>query len=302
MSRKKATAERRGLSGTPQGAAFDGQTLRIDSRFRHRYGTGSSAFIPPSPYVSCSWKAAMNRSVFDPIARDYEKIHNQNLPPGVRSNEFVTQKAEKISQWILRYRKTGVFRFLDFGCGNGRLMKALMDSDSLKPLLKQERLQLSGHDTSIESLKEARRIVGDTRIPLVSSMTSFSPEIRFDMVVCCNVFHHIPPSKRPRIAKTLFRRTTPGAAFVIWEHNPFNPATRALIRICPFDKGVRLMPLRESMDLFESQGFQLDRSAYVHIFPPRWRRFEMVSFLEGELERVPLGAQYWAMFKRPADI
>ncbi|MCK7513270.1 MAG: hypothetical protein MZV70_60735 [Desulfobacterales bacterium] len=35
----------------------------------------------------------MERNVFDRVARDYERIHNRSLPPGVRSADFIGQRA-----------------------------------------------------------------------------------------------------------------------------------------------------------------------------------------------------------------
>ena len=46
----------------------------------------------------------MSNTVFDRVARDYEKIHNRSLPPGVSSDEFVRQKAEHVIGWILGSR------------------------------------------------------------------------------------------------------------------------------------------------------------------------------------------------------
>jgi SAM-dependent methyltransferase len=240
----------------------------------------------------------MTSSVFDHIAHDYEKIHNQCLPPGVRSDEFVAQKAEKITGWIRARLGKDRFHFLDFGCGNGRLLKTLIDSDALRLFADEDRLRFYGFDPSVESLKEAREIIADERVRLVSSMSDVGTDVRFDMAVSCNVFHHILISQRPRAAGILRRRTKPGALFIIWEHNPLNPVTRALIRICPFDKGARLLRLRSAISLFKGQAFHRVAHAYVHIFPPKWRQFGIVPYIERCMAGVPLGAQYWVMFER----
>jgi hypothetical protein len=51
----------------------------------------------------------MSNTVFDRVARDYEKIHNRSLPPGVSSDEFVRQKAEHVVRWIQdNGRQTGM--------------------------------------------------------------------------------------------------------------------------------------------------------------------------------------------------
>src|SRR3990172_6396109 len=102
----------------------------------------------------------MERNVFDQVACDYEKIHDRSLPPGVHSHEFIQQRAANVIQWISDGYVGQEFCYLDFGCGNGRLFKSLIESESLKPLVEQGRLRLFGFDTSAESLKEAKRIAG----------------------------------------------------------------------------------------------------------------------------------------------
>ena len=42
----------------------------------------------------------MDKNVFDQVARDYEKIHNQSLPPGVHSADFIRQRAACVTRWI----------------------------------------------------------------------------------------------------------------------------------------------------------------------------------------------------------
>ena len=65
----------------------------------------------------------MSADVFDQVARDYERIHNRSLPPGVRSDEFVAQKAAQLVAWLGAAYRGRELRYLDFGCGNGRLFR-----------------------------------------------------------------------------------------------------------------------------------------------------------------------------------
>ena len=76
----------------------------------------------------------MGADVFDQVARDYERIHNRSLPPGVRSDEFVAQKAEQLVAWLGAAYRGRELRYLDFGCGNGRLFRYLLESPGLRPL------------------------------------------------------------------------------------------------------------------------------------------------------------------------
>jgi SAM-dependent methyltransferase len=240
----------------------------------------------------------MAKDLFDRVARDYEKIHNRSLPPGVRSDEFVAQKAAKVAQWITDGYGHKGFCYLDFGCGNGRLFKPLLESDLLKPLVEQGGLRLFGFDTSAESLKEAKAIAGDDRIGLVHDLGDLPADIRFDLVISCNVFHHIVPAERAATAKTLRAWMKPGANLVIWEHNPFNPLTRLIVKACPFDADACLLTLNTTIDLFETNSYRYLKHAYVNVFPPRLQKLDAVAAIEVKLSRLPIGAQYWVMFER----
>jgi len=240
----------------------------------------------------------MGNNIFDRVARDYEKIHNRSLPPGVHSDEFVSQKAESIAQWITEGYRDKEFCYLDFGCGNGRLFKSLAEFPALKPMVEQGRLRLFGFDTSLESLREAKTLAGPHEVCLVNDLKDLPREVRFDLVVSCNVFHHIAPTERAAAARALRVRMKPGARFVIWEHNPLNPFTRLIVKACPFDKDARLLTYGAAKALFEAHAFRHARYAYVNVFPPRWQRSALFSVVEKKLASHPVGAQYWVMFEK----
>jgi SAM-dependent methyltransferase len=237
----------------------------------------------------------MSNTVFDRVARDYEKIHNRSLPPGVSSDEFVRQKAEHVIGWILGAAGEGEFCYLDFGCGNGRLFRFLLDSSLLAPMLAAGRLRLFGVEPSTESIDEARRIAGDDRVCFASRVEALPAGVRFDLVISCNVFHHIPPPERAATARALQARMKPGAHLVIWEHNPFNPLARLLVKCCPFDEDARLLSLFAARRLLEKGGYRYVRHAFVNLFPPKWQQLNFVSRIESRLGGLPIGAQYWVM-------
>ncbi|MCU0538642.1 MAG: class I SAM-dependent methyltransferase [Desulfobacterales bacterium] len=240
----------------------------------------------------------MGNTVFDRVARDYERIHDRSLPPGVSSDEFVRQKAEWVARWIGKGTGSGEFRYLDFGCGNGRLFRYLLDAGPLQPLLEAGRLRLFGVEPSIESLREAERIAGDPRVRLARRLHELPPGKGFDFIISCNVFHHIAPLDRAQAARELHARMSPGARLVIWEHNPINPLARLLVKVCPFDKEARLLSLIAVRRLFEASGCRYMRHAYLNIFPPAWQRVKFLRAIDAALAGVPVGAQFWAMFTR----
>jgi hypothetical protein len=82
---------------------------------------------------------------------------------------------------------------------------------------------------------------------------------------------------------------------VIFEHNPLNPLTRAVVGACPFDENAVLIPARTLKARLQASGFGEVEIAYTAFFPhvlAGLRRFE------GALARLPLGAQYYALAHR----
>ena len=242
----------------------------------------------------------MENNVFDRVAADYEKIHNRSLPPGVRSADFISYRAACVARWISDGYAGNEFCYLDFGCGNGRMLKSMLASERLKPLMKQGRLRLFGFDTSAESINEAKSLMGDDRVLLASDLKQLPGDVRFDFVISCHVFHHIPPAERAATVATLARWMKPASRLVIWEHNPFNPITRLLVQMCPFDDDARLLTLNSTKALFGKNAFRFIQHAYVNVFPPGWQRLKALSVIEKRLMPLPVGAQYWAMFAKHA--
>ena len=240
----------------------------------------------------------MENNVFDRVARDYEKIHNRSLPPGVHSADFISHRAACVTRWISDGYAGKEFCYLDFGCGNGRMLKSMLESERLKPLMEQGRLRLFGFDTSAESINEAKSLMGDDRVCLVSDLKQLPGDVRFDFVISCHVFHHIPPAKRAETVVTLARWMKPASRLVIWEHNPFNPITRLLVQMCPFDDDARLLTLNSTKALFGKNAFRFIQYAYVNVFPPGWLRLKALSTIEKRLMHSPVGAQYWGMFAK----
>jgi SAM-dependent methyltransferase len=246
------------------------------------------------PQQKC--RLSMEKNVFDRVARDYESIHNRRLPPGVRSDEFIAQRAAHVIQWASDRYNGEEFFFLDFGCGNGRMLKSLIESSAISPLLERGHLKLFGFDTSVESIKEAQNLLGDERVYLVSEINQLRGKLYFDFVISCHVFHHIPPDQRGTAATTLRECMKPNGRLVIWEHNPYNPFARLLVNACPFDKDARLLTLDATKRLFENHSFRVVGQAYVDVFPPRWLQFPFLAAIEKRLMSHPFGAQYWIMF------
>jgi hypothetical protein len=84
-------------------------------------------------------------------------------------------------------------------------------------------------------------------------------------------------------------RMKQGGRLIVIEHNPINPFTRHVVATCPFDKGVVLLPRRQTRQLARDAGLTVDKADFIVFFP---RPLTMFRFLEPALTRCPLGAQY----------
>ena len=118
---------------------------------------------------------------------------------------------------------------------------------------------------------------------------------RFDLSFAICVMHHVAPSGWDRTVREMARVTRPGGIVAIFEHNPWNPLTRKVVRDCEFDVDVALLSRRRTRELLTTNGLVIEESPYIIFIPrqgPRLRRFERM------VARLPLGAQYYVAARR----
>ena len=82
---------------------------------------------------------------------------------------------------------------------------------------------------------------------------------------------------------------------MVFEHNPWNPLTRRVVRSLAFDEGVQLLTRRGVCRALRGAGLIVTDADYVLFFPWRTR---VVEALERPLGRVPLGAQHVVAARR----
>jgi SAM-dependent methyltransferase len=178
-------------------------------------------------------------------------------------------------------------RVLDFGCGAGSATPVLNAILAAR--------DITGLDDSVMQIALARELHPDATF---FSTREYTPAGRCDLVYSNGVFHHIPPAQRPAAIQTIYQSLSPGGLLALWENNPWNPGTRYVMSRIPFDRdAVTLNPL-ETRALLRAGGFQVLRSDFLFYFPRSLRRLRA---LEPYLVRLPLGAQYLTLGRRPAD-
>jgi SAM-dependent methyltransferase len=117
----------------------------------------------------------------------------------------------------------------------------------------------------------------------------------FDIAFAINVMHHVPPGLWENFSKEMHRVLKRGGIGVVFEHNPFNPLTRKVVRDCEFDRDAVLLSHKKIQDLFKNASLKVDDKAYIMFFPFKGKIFRSI---EAGLKWLPLGAQQYVSGKK----
>lgn len=218
----------------------------------------------------------MSRPEFDEFASNYDEIRKQSLGYLGKDLDYYARAKSRL---VRRMMGDCVGSILEFGCGIGSTVAQLR-------LLFPQAI-VAGCDLSLESLSIARDHHPDVHFFSLSE----EPPIEggFDAVVVPNVFHHVAPEERSQVLDTIYDMVSPGGSIIVFEHNPYNPLVRHVVRNCPLDRNAVLLPLSESLALVRKR-FALSAHGYTTFFPPVAAR---LAILEPLLGWLPLGGQYY---------
>jgi SAM-dependent methyltransferase len=217
---------------------------------------------------------------FDQYARDYKSLLDRSVQmSGDGAEYFCEYKARYIARYIARVegpRFTG--KILDFGCGIGLL------STRLKQHLPAATVH--GYDPSPESI---RLIPAELAAAGRFSDRLSNLDTDYQLAVLSNVMHHIAQAQRERTIVDIAAHLAPGGRLILFEHNPWNPLTRWVVRHCPFDEGVALLPPQEVAAYFGRAALAIRKRDFIVFFPKMLSAFRA---LEPWLSWLPAGAQY----------
>jgi SAM-dependent methyltransferase len=216
---------------------------------------------------------------------------------GRSAEEYVACKVRWLLRELRRRPSPGAaprsepLRLLDFGCGAGTFLRQLRRSGMAA--------ELTGCDVSDAMLHEARArwdcgpeprwdVVGDGVLPYA--------EREFDVVILCCVLHHVPAERRRAIVCEAARVLAPDGRLFVFEHNPWNPLTRWVVRTTAIDRHVSLLTPREVGDDLRAAGLSPVRPSYLLFFPPRW---PWCRWFDDRLGWCPVGGQYVVTGGRP---
>lgn len=224
----------------------------------------------------------MNKPEFDQYAEQYDRVLDETIPEGLNEDGYFAEYKIALMASRMGGEKPG--RVLDFGCGAGRSLPYL---DQYFP-----DAELWGYDVSPASLKVAAQRV--PRAKLFSDWDAIAGT-RFDAIIAANVFHHIPPAQRQQALAQCRQALAEDGQMFLFEHNPFNPATRWIFERCPFDADAGMLSLQTALDLTGKAGFHSEQHGYTLFFP---RPLAFLRGFEPWLKRLPLGAQYYVQMAK----
>jgi SAM-dependent methyltransferase len=178
---------------------------------------------------------------------------------------------------------------LDVGCGIGltdRYLECRLRS-------------LTGVDVSPGVLERAEQTNPWARYVLYDGERLPFDDRSFDLTFAVCVVQVIDPAKRPRFVSELTRVTRPTGLVVAFEHNPFNPLTRLVVRRCAFGHDASMLSPGRMAALFRRASLSVVEGGYMLLFPSRGNRLRK---LERSVARLPLGAQYYLAGRAPSRL
>jgi len=237
------------------------------------------------------------QSEFDKYAYDYDEIHQDAIrASGYQIDYFYEYKVKEMHRVLSKCDiKTPLhgnpMKILDFGCGVG----------NLDPYIREyfPEANIYGYDISEESVSIAREKHKKESIiySVYDNVTySFPMDSMFDIVIASCVFHHIPPQEHIKALSCIWSNMCPGGSLFIFEHNPINPATRAVFHKNILDERAILVSSRNIKKKLEQCGFERARINYTVFFP---KALSFFAPLERYISAIPFGAQYYTVAVKP---
>lgn len=224
---------------------------------------------------------------FDQYAANYDEALSQGISVSGEDKGFFARGRVEILARMLKEAGFAVGSALDFGCGTGQ------SAPLLKEILGAGRVL--GVDISEGLLGVAQREHGGPGIEY-RVLHAHAPAGDIDLGFCNGVFHHIPLAERPGAVSHVFRSLRPGGLFALWENNPWNPGTQYVMSRIPFDRDAIKLSPPTTRALLRAAGFEIVRTDSAFYFP---RAFGFLRGLEPLLARLPLGAQYQVLARKP---
>jgi SAM-dependent methyltransferase len=219
---------------------------------------------------------------FDNVVTSYEDQINSALAFAGREHAFyIDIKRDHILRLARKhFRDLGGLDVLDLGCGLGAYHSGLEGKFR----------ELHGVDVSARSIEFA-----SAQHPFVHYSTFDGARLpyrdgQFSIVFTVCVMHHVPPPQWTRFVAEMFRVITTGGLALVFEHNPYNPATQYIVKTCDIDKDAVLLRPGKLRRMFVDAGFGKVHTRTIISVPPIG---QFLSGVDSVLGNLPFGAQYY---------
>lgn len=226
--------------------------------------------------------------LFDHYADCYNEALGEALKVSGESREFFAHgRVAWLAEWLETHRRS-VENLIDYGCGTGGSVPALLEQ--LRPS------SYLGVDVSVASLEIARSLTHDPRCQFELVDDQPSLEIA-DLAFSNGVFHHIAPEARQSCLDWIWQSLRPGGLLALFENNSWNPATRYVMSRCRFDDEAIPLSPRETRKRMQMARFEILTTRYLFIFPAC---LSALRAIEPWVSAVPLGTQYVTVGRKPS--
>lgn len=219
---------------------------------------------------------------FDRYSIDYEDKVNDAISFGGLEHSFYidVKRNEILRQASIKFKDLKKLNVLDLGCGIGAYHAGLEGKFN----------QLHGIDVSKQSVDYAKNNNNHVLYESYDGDSLPYPDNHFDLVFSICVMHHVPPANWGNFIKEIHRTLKSGGVALIFEHNPYNPATQYIVRTCEIDKDAVLLAPRYMRKLFNQTGFGGIYTRTIFTILPIGK---ILSYIDRGLGCLPFGAQYY---------
>ncbi|MCS6762549.1 MAG: methyltransferase domain-containing protein [Candidatus Devosia symbiotica] len=219
---------------------------------------------------------------FDRLTESYEQEIGQSLAfSGMEHQFFIDKKRDMLLALAnAQFGDVGKLDVLDLGCGLG----------GYHPGLKDIFHSLHGTDVSKASVDMAAKRHSWVEYSSYDGKRLPYADNSFDVVFTITVMHHVPPEQWLSFVAEMHRVLKSGGISMVFEHNPYNPATQYIVRSCVIDKDAVLLKPYVMRRLFKNAGFNDVLTRTMFTVPPKGPFLSVVDAVFGYL---PIGAQYY---------
>lgn len=224
----------------------------------------------------------MSQAEFDAYVDEYDAQHAASVRLSGEDPDFFAEYKAKEAGRVMAAEGVSPQRIMDFGAGRGNCIAHLQREFPDAALTALDVSARSLTHCAARAIRPLETVCYDgLRLPFEASS--------FDLAFTACVFHHIPEDDHIGLLREIRRTLTQQGQFILFEHNPWNPATRHAVATCPFDANAVLISAPEMRRRFRAAGFTDVALRWTLFFPAF---LAPLRPLERWLGWLPLGAQY----------